>query len=292
MSEQDSREENPSFFAIIPADVRYDKKLCSSAKLLYGEITALTQKEGYCWASNKYFAELYEVDISTIKRWIKNLADEQYIETETVKNGMHWDRKIFLKNILRRLINEPSKAQKRADRRLKNEPILVHSTNKKENNNNPPQAEPPDSSASPPVVVSPLLENLKISEKLKAKITKEHTQEAIKKALLCLDSMQPDSVEATLITALKEKWQPKTDKTDVIKARKDKATAWTNDVEDEAKKKGAMIYVTSEAVLIASTQAHGAGATPKPIYFKSSTFFDELNAMAKTWQLPKIEGRE
>lgn len=69
----------PSYYAIIPAKVRYDKRLNSTAKLLYGEITCLATKEGYCWATNKYFSELYDVSDDTIRRYLTQLEEAGYI---------------------------------------------------------------------------------------------------------------------------------------------------------------------------------------------------------------------
>lgn len=79
-----NKNEMPNYYAIIPAFVRYDKSLNASAKLLYGEITALTNKKGVCWASNAYFAELYGVSKKTISIWIKNLIDNNYIISEMI----------------------------------------------------------------------------------------------------------------------------------------------------------------------------------------------------------------
>lgn len=71
-----------SYYAIIPANVRYNKNLTDGAKLLYGEITALCNEKGYCWATNGYFSELYGVTKVTISRWIKSLIDHGYIKSE------------------------------------------------------------------------------------------------------------------------------------------------------------------------------------------------------------------
>lgn len=70
----------PSYYAVIPANVRYDIKLKANAKLLYGEITALCGAQGFCWAKNDYFAALYDVNHKTISRWISQLEARGFIE--------------------------------------------------------------------------------------------------------------------------------------------------------------------------------------------------------------------
>ena len=79
-----SEEIKPAFYAIIPADVRYDKSLKPNAKLLYGEITALCNERGYCWAGNEYFAKLYGVSIKTISAWVSQLVDKKYLHRKLV----------------------------------------------------------------------------------------------------------------------------------------------------------------------------------------------------------------
>lgn len=91
----------PNYYAIIPANVRYDTKLSPNEKLFYGEITALTNKEGYCWANNAYFAKLYDVEKRTIRRWLDKLKKLKYIavEIEYVPNSRQIDRrKIWIKD--------------------------------------------------------------------------------------------------------------------------------------------------------------------------------------------------
>lgn len=72
-------EDKRSYYAVIPANVRYDKSLPSSAKLLYGEVSALCNQNGFCWAENCYFAELYDVSDRTIQAWINALVNSGYL---------------------------------------------------------------------------------------------------------------------------------------------------------------------------------------------------------------------
>ncbi|KQS45932.1 hypothetical protein ASG38_15090 [Flavobacterium sp. Leaf359] len=98
----------PSYYAIIPANVRYDSALIPAAKLLYGEITALCNKDGYCWAENAYFAELYGVSIFTISRWISQLQNGGYIDMEIIKSEGN-KRKITLAENVKRSCGKAQK---------------------------------------------------------------------------------------------------------------------------------------------------------------------------------------
>lgn len=77
--------DNPGYYAVIPANVRYDKRLKPNAKLLFGEITCLTNKKGFCWAENSYFAELFQVSTETISRWISQLSNYGYLSVQISK---------------------------------------------------------------------------------------------------------------------------------------------------------------------------------------------------------------
>lgn len=75
----------PSYYSIMPAYVRYDKDLKPNEKLLYSEITALSNKFGYCTASNNYFAPLYDVSKETVSRWISHLKKKGYIQVKVIR---------------------------------------------------------------------------------------------------------------------------------------------------------------------------------------------------------------
>lgn len=61
------------------ADVRYDNRLSSTAKVLMVEISALTNKEGYAWATNQYFADTFNISKSQVSRIVRQLAECGYI---------------------------------------------------------------------------------------------------------------------------------------------------------------------------------------------------------------------
>lgn len=72
--------DNPNYYAIITADVRYDKELPANAKLLFAEITALTDMNGFCKATNEYFARLFGLSKRAISGLISRLVEKGYIE--------------------------------------------------------------------------------------------------------------------------------------------------------------------------------------------------------------------
>lgn len=110
---------NKSYYAIIPANVRYDKDLPPNAKLLYGEITALCNERGYCWAENKYFAELYNVSKTSISKWISALTEKGYIQSKlTYKEGSKEIDKRYIT-----IVNDPIKEKLNTSLTNINDPI-------------------------------------------------------------------------------------------------------------------------------------------------------------------------
>ena len=88
-------EEKPNYYAVIPANVRYDENLKPMEKLLYGEITALTYKTGECWASNNYFARLYKTTPQAISKWILNLKKFKYVDIDYERVGKEIQKRII-----------------------------------------------------------------------------------------------------------------------------------------------------------------------------------------------------
>lgn len=92
-------EENQiSYYAVIPATIRYDNRLKAAEKLLYGEVTSLANKFGYCFASNRYFSSLYNVTPHTVSQWFSHLEKLGYLYIELIKNSTNeiTERRIYI----------------------------------------------------------------------------------------------------------------------------------------------------------------------------------------------------
>lgn len=74
------------YYAILPSTILFNKKLKANEKLLYAVITSLANKEGYCYASNKYLAELLEAQPHTISIWISELREMGFLNLQMIKN--------------------------------------------------------------------------------------------------------------------------------------------------------------------------------------------------------------
>lgn len=79
-------ETRPGYYAIIPADVRFDKALSPNAKMLYCEISAHIGNEGYCNVSKQYFASILGINVTNVSRLLNKLQDSGYIARKIV-NG-------------------------------------------------------------------------------------------------------------------------------------------------------------------------------------------------------------
>lgn len=102
--------EKSKYYVIIPADIRYDSRLKANEKLMYGELVLLSQETGYCWATNAYFANLYNVTKITVSNWISTLEECGYITIEYIyKEGT----KEILERRIRICDNTVSKAQEK-----------------------------------------------------------------------------------------------------------------------------------------------------------------------------------
>ena len=118
-----------SYYAIIPADVRYNSDLTPNAKLLYGEITALCNEKGYCWATNEYFSELYSKEKETISRWISSLKKEGYIDIKmTYKEDSKEIEKRFITLLTKKSIPIEKIIKGGIDKKVKDNTTVINNT--------------------------------------------------------------------------------------------------------------------------------------------------------------------
>lgn len=70
------------------------------ARLIYGEISSLTGREGYCWASNKHFKSIFGISVVSVSKHINLLLKLGFITVDIDKDDGNF-RKIWLVSTLR-----------------------------------------------------------------------------------------------------------------------------------------------------------------------------------------------
>jgi len=92
-----------SFYAVIPSHILTSQSLSSNEKILYGIVSSLTNKKGYCFASNSNLTNYFEKDghkphAKTISKWVNNLVRLGYLKNEVVRTegGKVTERKLWI----------------------------------------------------------------------------------------------------------------------------------------------------------------------------------------------------
>jgi DNA-binding MarR family transcriptional regulator len=84
------------FYCVIPVYVLQNPDISAEAKILYGELSALINKYGYCYATNKYLAERLGRTTRTIQYALSELKNKKLIRIEIEKDNTGTRRKIWL----------------------------------------------------------------------------------------------------------------------------------------------------------------------------------------------------
>lgn len=116
------------YFILVPRTVARRNDLLDGAKLLYGEILALSKKTGFCYANNKHFIKAVGSSKSTIKRYLEALEDLNLISRKVIRNdkGAVTERRIYLipRSDTPGLIDEPTLGSNEHLPGFKDEPTL------------------------------------------------------------------------------------------------------------------------------------------------------------------------
>lgn len=83
-------------YVIIPSKLLFDSTVPPNAKILYGQIKVLCHKDGYCYATNKYFANNNNLNVRTVSRLINILYEKGYIDILYTKESSNYSkRKVY-----------------------------------------------------------------------------------------------------------------------------------------------------------------------------------------------------
>ncbi len=90
--------ERENYYTVIPMKVITDSNLTPMMKIIYGILTSLSNRYGYCSASNQYIGDLLNMKSDTISTHISGLVKSDYIRIE-LKKELGNRRTIFIRDL-------------------------------------------------------------------------------------------------------------------------------------------------------------------------------------------------
>ncbi|MGL5896468.1 MAG: helix-turn-helix domain-containing protein [Lactococcus lactis] len=114
-TEKESKFEGVNYYVVIHAQVLHDNRLTPLARLIYGELSALANIQGFAWISNRKMASKYRVSIKTISRNISKLQELGYIKSELIYKDEKKEveqRNIYIEPLDKNVNSVPSKMSK------------------------------------------------------------------------------------------------------------------------------------------------------------------------------------
>lgn len=84
-------------FLKLDGAMKNKESISPSGRIIYAEVCALARKEGYCYASNKYFSVVYHLSIQSVSRLLNALKKQGFLEISYGKDERGC-RKRFMKS--------------------------------------------------------------------------------------------------------------------------------------------------------------------------------------------------
>lgn len=93
---------------IIPTSLLLEKSIPDKAKILYGIMRSFMNVNGFCFASNEYFAEQISLKPEEVQALIDQLENIGYISCEIEKKKFKDFRRIFLSSEYKKALKAKS----------------------------------------------------------------------------------------------------------------------------------------------------------------------------------------
>jgi hypothetical protein len=76
-------------FTVIPASIRYDKRMNDTIKILYGVLVMLNNTYDFVYASNEYLSKLLLLSKTSLRESLYKLKELKYIEVKDIDNDRY-----------------------------------------------------------------------------------------------------------------------------------------------------------------------------------------------------------